>query len=226
MMNTKTITVGSQMFDVPVSSKGTVKGEDIIRAAGAESGQTVYRASEDGHEVIQASDEVSVQPGDQFNATPRFITASRNVQRVNQELRFLIREYGDDNILWPPSLEWVLVRGYKLPKGYNFAITDMAIMIPDNYGNGAPLRDCFVDPNLRYSKKGEWVRIGHYFDAPDGHAPSSYQDWKKKNWSYLCLHMEEWKPQHTVFTYMNLAFTYLSNPFYPWKGNESQARSA
>ena len=225
-MNTTIVSFNGQDYEVPVSAMGTAKGNDIIRAVGVGPGQTVYRANEDGHEVIQPSDDVAVRPGEQFNATPRFITAARNIPRINQELTFLVQSYGDNSVRWAANLEWVVLYGYKLPKGYNRSATDIAVMIPDNYGNGAPLRDCFVDPDLRYLLNGNWVEIGHYFDAPDAYAPPAYKAWRDKNWSYLCLHMEEWKPQHTFFTYLSLVFTYLSNPFYAWEGNEAQAQRA
>ncbi len=75
-MNTTVVSFNGQDYEVPLSSKGTAKGQDLISAVGVGPGQTMYRANEDGHEVIQPSDDVSVRPGEQFNATPRFITAS------------------------------------------------------------------------------------------------------------------------------------------------------
>jgi len=86
-------------------------------------------------------------------------------------------------------------------------------MIPDNYGHGVPLRECYIDPGIRIWHKGEWREIPHYFDGSNTYSPN--REIAGRNWRYLCIHAEKWKSEDNIFTFLNQIYTFLSDPFNP-----------
>jgi len=132
----------------------------------------------------------------------------RNTARINAELKLLQRVYGDDRIEWAPDGSWIKIAAVPLPRGLNKAASNMLIIIPDQYGYGVPLRELYVDPELRIRDGGRWVEIPHYFA---GYAPTETA--LAKNWRYLCLHALRWERGDSVVTFLNQVFTYLSDPF-------------
>ena len=160
---------------------------------------------------------IEVAPGQQFESVGRFVAAGKNVARINRELHYLLSEYGEARVYWPPAHQWVMIQDFPLPRGWSPSKTDIVILIPDNYGNGAPLRDCFVDADLRFRHNGKWQKIGHYFDTPGGYTVDS--EFRDIGWRYLCLHMQDWRPEYTFFSYLKVIRVYLSNPYHSWPGN-------
>jgi hypothetical protein len=207
-----------QEFEIPVASQGTVQGKELIGAFSLEEGQTLIRPTEDGHQVVRPSDEVDVSKGEQFSSVGRFVTAGRNIKRLNAELKLLVDRYGNNRVYWPRAQDWVMIHDFELPKGWKPEATDIVVLLPNNYGHGEPLRDCFVNPGLRFHHKGKWVEINHYFDKANGY--STDKRFSAKDWRYLCLHMQEWKPESWIQSYLDIITTYLSNPYHPWPGNE------
>ncbi|NLN93129.1 MAG: hypothetical protein GX130_07480 [Candidatus Hydrogenedens sp.] len=214
-----TITFNGQILEVPCAEDGRIEGSELKQALGLQGENTLYRPSQEGHELIHDNDTVHLQPGDELGATPRFITAAKDYRRLNVEIKALERAYGSGRVLWPKMMDWVVIRGYSVPKGYNKRHIDLAIMIPGNYGYGAPIRDCFIDADLEYGEPGHGKTIDHYF--PYGYIPGEkYRDWANENWAYLCLHMTEWKDSYSIYTYMKLVRTFLSHPEYDWPTTE------
>lgn len=89
----------------------------------------------------------------------------------------------------------------------------MLIIIPESYGHGEPLKDSFVDPDLKIWHEGQWKDIPHYFPQM-GSLAQRFQEQYGKNWRYMCLHQKQWNPkQDSILSYLNQVYTYLSNPF-------------
>ncbi len=139
----------------------------------------------------------------------------RNHTRINAELKLLCRIYGNRRVDWAPDYSWVLVKDVRLPKGLNRTASDMLIMIPDGYGYGVPLKELYVDPQLRIWHQGTWREIPHYFDGDQPYSPNPLA--RERDWRYLCLHAEKWGPRDNILTFLDQVFTFFSDPFYPWK---------
>ena len=99
-----------------------------------------------GNQVVRNDAPLDLTSGQQFLEVNRFRTAGRNISRINEELRLLVAKYGDDQVHWLSAMEWVLIRNWPLPEGWSRPTTNLVIFLPDNYGFGASLRDCVIDP--------------------------------------------------------------------------------
>lgn len=217
MFKSKTITLNGVSFDVPVSENDTISGAELARTMAVEPDATLVRDTDSGYQVVNPKDQIKVDGGDQFASVARFRAAGRDVARINRELEGLMQYYGRDGVLWPESLSWVIILNFKMPARWSKPDTKLAVVIPDNYGYGAPLKDCFVDPALRYQHEGTWEKIDHYFDTTSG--PTFHPGFQSKDWRYLCVHLEPWKPGHGFAAYLKAVFAFLSNPKHPWLGN-------
>ena len=140
--------------------------------------------------------------------------AREEQRRLNAELQLLMTMYGNDRVSWPRTQNWVMIRDFPLPAGWNFKTSDIVVILPDNYGFGEPLKHCFVDPALRFLHNGNWKKIDHYFDSERGYTP--HPEFNAKGWRYLCLHMKTWTPDSWVQTYLDAITTFLSDPFAGW----------
>ena len=60
--------------------------------------------------------------------------------RVNQELDLLKTRYS--NLQYQPDAQWVLIREYSLPSGWNFTTVDLAFQIPPQYPAAPPYGIC------------------------------------------------------------------------------------
>lgn len=211
---TRTVEFGGQSFAVPVDSQGSVSGEDLRKHLGVPDSSVLVRDTGSGLRSVQSSDGVALAEGERLGAVGRFVTAARDTGRLNAELKLLTKVYGDDRVSWPLNQDWVMIRDFPLPAGWNVKTTDIVVILPDNYGYGEPLKHCFVDPALRYRHNSKWEKIPHYFDSPDGHSPK--REFNKQGWRYLCLHMMEWKKDSWIQNYLDAVTTYLSDPFAQW----------
>ncbi|HOF41466.1 MAG TPA: E2/UBC family protein [Candidatus Hydrogenedentes bacterium] len=201
-----------QNFAVPVNSQGIVTGEDIKDHLGLSDDTILVRDTGSGFQSVQPSDEVA--DGARCAAVGRFATAGRDIRRLNAELQLLMTMYGNDRVSWPRTQNWVMIRDFPLPAGWNFKTSDIVVILPDNYGFGEPLKHCFVDPALRFLHNGNWKKIDHYFDSERGYTP--HPEFNAKGWRYLCLHMKTWTPDSWVQTYLDAITTFLSDPFAGW----------
>jgi hypothetical protein len=142
----------------------------------------------------------------------------RDNTRINREIRQLITEFGSERVFWPRDLSWAMVKNWPLPSGMNRAASNVIVLIPEHYGNGATLRDAFIDPDLKATDPatGQYKEIPHYF-AQYPYATLSLgtrEDWKSKNWRYICLH--EKRGDSTLLTYLVHLYKFLSEPFRDW----------
>ena len=211
---TRTVEFGGQSFAVPVNAQGVVSGEELRKHLGVPDSSVLVRDTGSGLRSVQSSDGVALAEGERLGAVGRFVTAARDTGRLNTELQLLTKVYGDDRVSWPLNQDWVMIRDFPLPAGWNVKTTDIVVILPDNYGYGEPLKHCFVDPRLRYLHGGQWKKIDHYFDSEGGHTPNP--EFNKNGWRYLCLHMTEWKKDSWIQNYLDAVTTYLSDPFAKW----------
>lgn len=137
----------------------------------------------------------------------------RNISRLNAEIKLLCTRYGEENVTWARDYSWVKIDGVELPATLNKTHTNILILIPENYGYGEPIKDCFIDPEIKIRYRGEWREIPHYF--PDNpFRNSKFKAQYGRNWRYMCLHQRGWDPKRdTILGYLNQLYTYLSDPF-------------
>jgi len=143
----------------------------------------------------------------------------RDYQRLTQEIRILERRFGRNKVFWDSLDRWVMVEDFPLPPGLNRRRTNVIVVIPENYGNGDFLRDLFVDPDLQaYNRStGRYECIPHYHVLYPYEAKALSlglpEDWQKKGWQYLCLHLYGGSLQ----TYLNTLYKFLNEPFRDWQ---------
>lgn len=209
-------TVDGFEFEVPAGS-ALMLPQQVKAIAKAESKPVLYRVTPTGHEVMLSDQPLRVQPGDQFGTLDRVVAGGRDHHRINAELALLQRSnYGASGVDWTPDQQWVKLRAFVLPAGYNEPSTEMLIHVPESYGLGLPIRECYVNTGLRYHDRARrsWVKIPHYFDADDKHRPREAT--RQQGWGYFCLHCVAWGPRANFLTFLNAAFTVLSNPLHAW----------
>lgn len=211
-------TVDGTTFEVP--SGGALMLPNQIKAvAKADQKPVLYRITPNGHEVTLPDQPIRVQPGDRFGTMDRVVAGGRDHRRINAEIALLQRVYGAQSVEWTPDQQWVKLRSYALPAGYNQPATEMLIHVPETYGLGVPIRECYVDTGIRYydRPRRNWVKIPHYFDADDSYRPR--EGVKQQGWGYFCLHCVQWGPRANFLTFLNSAYTVLSNPLHAWPTN-------
>lgn len=212
----KTIKIGSHEINIPDTQLDGLTGARLREIANVPEDKVLIERGPSGNQVVRNDAPVNLTSGQQFLEVNRFRTASRNIGRINEELRLLCAKYGDNRVFWTVTVEWVLLRSWQLPTGWNRPTTDLIVFLPDNYGFGAPLRDCVIDPDLKYYADGEWVEPPHYYGGEKKYMPESLKGLAHKDWRYLCVHAEAWEPRDSMFTYLELLQLYLSNPNYDW----------
>ena len=146
-----------------------------------------------------------------------------DIRRMNAEIRMLQDQFGSDRVVWPRNYRWVLVKGFRLPPGLTKAATNVVVLIPDQYGNGAPLRDAFLDPELKaYNRESrQFESMPHYFKQyPYAKLDlGSREEWARKLWQYICIHKENGKATGAgILTYLDSVYTFLTDPFRDWTG--------
>ncbi|OPX19509.1 MAG: hypothetical protein BZ151_08870 [Desulfobacca sp. 4484_104] len=150
----------------------------------------------------------------------------RDYHRLYEEIQVLEKKFGAQRVFWDEQGNWVMVRDLPLPPGLNKQSTNVIVIIPEHYGNGAPLRDAFIDPDLRVRapKTGKFVEIPHYFqEFPYEQPPiETKEDWACKKWRYICLHQptDRW-PQGSILNYLSNVYKFLAEPFRDWQATFS-----
>jgi len=144
----------------------------------------------------------------------------RDTARINREIMELNREFGNDRVFWPRSLQWAFVKDWPLPRGLTKAATNVIIIIPENYGNGGVLRDSFIDPDLKALNPAtdDYQEIPHYYKIYPYQQLSlgTKEEWAEKRWRYICLH--EQNMHFSIMRYLIHLYKFLAEPFKDWKG--------
>lgn len=146
----------------------------------------------------------------------------RDNKRINAEIKLACRVYQNKNVLWAPDGVWIKISGFPLPPNLDKKETEIIVIFPDNYGYGAPLRDCFVNPDLKAWNRitNQWEDIPHYFqEYPYTTIPiGSKQEFARKKWRYLCIHEYNWHPKRSnVITFLKCVTLFLNDPFKDWQ---------
>lgn len=118
-------------------------------------------------------------------------------KRVNMEItQLLVPNYGQNNLEWNIDDNWIMIKEFKLPKGwvnkrtdsplYNKPLTPLLIEIPSGYPNVTP-QNFYAEQKLQCGTDF----ITHYFDRPGSGIPSinKYTD---RGWAWLCIHIKAW----------------------------------
>jgi len=213
---TATITHNGNSFTIPdwMREEGVTAGQ-LRSHLDLSSDAEPYRQTSSGHELISDDQPVQLQEGDRLGSVTRFTAAGPrvNTQRVNEELR-LLESVAPGKVDWTEDLNYVRIRDYRLPSGYKPETTNVLIVVPDNYGFGVPLRESYIDPNIRLQRGGRWTEIPHYFDKEKTFAKTKRA--RLKGWRFMCVEFDRWKSGDSFLTYLDGLRLFLSDPYrYP-----------
>jgi hypothetical protein len=182
----------------------------------------VYAITPSGeHRVLNEGDSLASEQGDRLGIVSRFRTGMRDTNRIKAEIKLLEEEYGAERIAWASDYSWIKIEKWKLPPKYNATQINVLVLVPDKYGYGLAYRDFFVPEGLQIRNNGSWTKIPHNFDRfPYQNLLESnlVNELQRNGWSYQCLHPEHWSSSDNIITYLSQVYTFLSDPFAPWKG--------
>lgn len=213
MPTTSTVYIGGREFVVP----SMVTGGAIKRAAGLDPDERVYEETPDRrHRLIGDDEAVQVGNGAVLDSIlPHTAAAAgRDIQRVQAEIGLLCEHFGAEKVFWPADFSYVQIHDYGLPPNWSQDLSDIALLLPPTYGFETPIKHAFLEPGLRRWNGRAYRTIEHYFDGV--FMPYGHERWRDKGWGYLCLHLNRWRPQDTIFSYLKNLYTFLDNPEYPW----------
>ena len=142
----------------------------------------------------------------------------KDLRRIQAECQLLERNYGTDRVYWATNLDWVLIDDFRLPPSYNQQSSRVLVLMPEHYGYGQPYRDLFISTGLLLWHRGQWKQLPHYFEKfPYSSLNDEFVDeLRDKNWSYLCLHPDNWKTTDNILTFLVQVYTFLCDPFHDW----------
>jgi|TARA_Y100000031_G_scaffold22696_1_gene23816 hypothetical protein len=144
--------------------------------------------------------------------------------RLNAEIQILIRHFSEARVYWESQGNWVMIKKWLLPSGLTKKKSHVMVLIPGNYGNGDPLRDSFIDPDIKAynGDKGQYENIPHYFARyPYTKLKlimGTKEDWQKKGWQYICLHdTRDTQNRTSILNYLTHLYKFLAEPFRDWR---------
>jgi len=142
----------------------------------------------------------------------------RDLPRIQAECQLLERNYGANRVYWASNYDWILVDDFRLPPNYNQQSSRVLVLVPDHYGYGQPYRDLFTSTGLLLRHQGEWCTLPHYFERfPYSSLNDGFvNELRDKQWSYLCLHPDNWKVTDNILTFLAQVYTFLCDPFLDW----------
>lgn len=145
----------------------------------------------------------------------------RDMRRFRAEIELPVQRFGEARVYWDQQGRWVLIKDWLLPPGLNRETSHVVILISEHYGYGAPLGDCFIDPELKALNPatGRYEEIPHYFirypyvEMKVG----SPEKWFKARWRYLCLHQQAGADMAiNILNYLHQLYKFLAEPFRDW----------
>jgi len=111
-------------------------------------------------------------------------------ERLLQEIQLLQKLYGE--VECSPNLEWIIIKDFKLPAGWNRSSTELLILILPSYP-ATPPDNFYVTAGLK-SINGN--QIGNFSD------PVTQIE---KQWGQFSYHLDsEWHPAADIFNGDNL----------------------
>ncbi len=119
------------------------------------------------------------------------------LERLQREFELVQTEYGDVEI--GPNLDWVLIKEWLLPTGWNKTATQVLVLIPPGYPITPP-DNFYTDNELRLASGGQ----------PGNSSPNIPH--LGKSWLQFSYHVEpeDWKPHadllkgHNLFTFLKV----------------------
>ncbi len=148
--------------------------------------------------------------------------------RLNIEIRLLVREFGNERVYWHREGEWIMVKDWPLPPNINKRSTNIVVLIPPSFGNGEAIRDAFIDSSIKVFHKTE----KKYVPIPHFHRQFPYarlqlgtrEEWKNKQWQYICIHDRNSGSHGSIMNYLIHVYKFLDDPFRNWEGTFSSYR--
>ena len=104
-------------------------------------------------------------------------------ERLPIEIKLLTTKYGEVESFEESGL--ILIKNYKLPKGWNRVSTDILLNIPAGYPTALPYA----------------FRVPSGFRLESNQLPSNYREGHSalgKTWGQFSISVEEWKPSDDV----------------------------
>lgn len=117
------------------------------------------------------------------------------LKRIRQELALAAVRYSNSRRADLDQIggTWVCLFDFPLPAGYNYATTDILIMLPSGYPETPP--DWFyLDTELRKENGA----VPHFFDRDD---PRYHPDKRpsRQGWAGGCIHIADgWRPTNSI----------------------------
>jgi hypothetical protein len=123
--------------------------------------------------------------------------------RVRSELELVKREFGDLEV--DPTLGWFVIKGWKLPPGWNRQETNLLVQVPPGYPTTPP-DNFYVDEDVRLASGALPGNTGY------GHELAG------RRWLFFSYHVEggDWRPHaeplrgHNMLTFLRGAQARLS----------------
>lgn len=189
-----TITVGGRKVKVPERTSTA----EIRTIAGLDRGHVLARSAGGMNKVVHGS--LQVREGEAFVVGRSFTKGSMDDARLIVELERLSRFF---DVEVDDSLNWVLIRNYGLPAGYNRRITDILFntsgfpMIPP-----ASIFGVYMDMGLTYNDQ----RLPNYYEALTRRMFG-------RDWAWFCTGQMTWDPQHDdLLTFLVTLDLMLTDP--------------
>lgn len=150
----------------------------------------------------------------------------RDVMKIKKDINILIQRHGEKNVFWDREYKWIGMMNWGLPGKMNKKECRLVVLLPENYGNGAPVIDSFLEPGLEVYNPSVKIFQGldqskHYFSEykhnPNDLTFGTAKEWCANGWWWLCLQDR----QHTasmssVLNYLTHVYKFLNEPFKDW----------
>ncbi|CAJ38045.1 E2/UBC family protein [Methanocella arvoryzae] len=189
-----TITVGGRKVKVPET---TSTGE-IRTIVGLERGHILARSTGSANQIVHG--EIKVREGDAFVVGRSFTKGSMDDSRLTKELERLSSFF---DLEVDRTLNWVLIRGYGLPEGYNRNSTDILFNVSGfPYLPPASIFGVYMETGLEYKNQ----RLPNYYEALT-------RNMFGRTWAWFCTgHMSWNSTKDDLLTFLVTLDLMLADP--------------
>lgn len=121
------------------------------------------------------------------------MTSKRRTVWINWEIsNILIPEFGAGNVEWDwEDYMWVMIKNFKLPRGWSKPTVPLLIEIPRTYPDALPKEVGFYTEKRLTDRKG--FATSHYFQEM-----GSLNKYADRGWAWLCIHVNKWNPKTDI----------------------------
>ena len=172
----------------------TITFEEIAQLGGWEIGQGVIEIDKDNNErTLNPGEVVHLKPGHGFGKKIRWKRGDNAVtSRIEEELA-LLRTYFP-HVDYNEQGQWIRIRDYVLPPGWNRSVTDIVLQIPPAYPSGHPY-GFYTPSGIRFRD----AEPGSYKDTADNKPPFD------GTWGFFSWTPEDpWRPTTDLVSGSNL----------------------